>query len=148
MDAREFIEVIQREAIDSPYKKILKELLQPKPTVPLEAWTSEVDKSVGVSLHDRAQMEQRRAQWFNGLDDNGREVVKELLQECAELSAVAFLGVLDGIGSYEGSFKLIAMDAKGNRTVVNPENGEMLHDVFYDVRAESDRTASSGDHQS
>jgi len=140
MDAREFIEVIRHEAIDAPYKRILKELQHPKPTVPLEAWTSEVDKSVGVSLHDREQTEQRRARWFNDLDDNGREVVKELLQECAELSAIAFLGVLDGIGSYEGSFKLIAMDAKGDRTVVNPENGEMLHDVFYDVRAEADRT--------
>ena len=71
--------------------------------------------------------------------------MKELLQECAELSAVAFLGVLDGIGSYEGSFKLIAMDEKGDRTVVNPENSEMLHDVFYDVRAEAERTASNGD---
>jgi len=148
MDAREFIEVIQHEAIDSPYKKILKELLHPKPTVPLEAWTSEVDKSVGVSLHDRAQTEQRRARWFNDLDDNGREFVKELLQECAELSAVSFLGVLDGIGSYEGTFRLIAMDAKGNRTVVNPENGEMLHDVFYDARAEAGRTSSNGDHES
>ena len=147
MDAREFIEVIQYEAIDSPYKKILKELLHPKPTVPLEAWTSEIDKSVGVSLHARAEIEQRRARWFNDLDENGREFVKELLQECAELSAVAFLGVLDGIGSYEGSFKLIAMDAKGDRTVVNPENSEMLHDVFYDVRAEADRAASNGDYQ-
>ena len=145
MDAREFIEVIQRDAIDYPYKQLVKQLLQPKPTIPMEAWTSEVDKSVGVSLHDRAQTEQRRARWFHDLDDNGRELVKELLQECAELSAVTFLNVLDGIGSYEGSFRLIAMDAKGNRTVVNPENGEMLHDVFYDVRAETDRTASHGD---
>ena len=145
MDAREFIEVIQHEAIDSPYQKIMRELLHPKPTIPLEAWTSEVDKSVGMSLHARAETEQRRARWFHDLDDNGRELVKELLQECAELSAVSILNVLDGIGSYEGSFKLIAMDEKGNRTVINPENGEMLHDVFYDVRAEADRTASNGD---
>jgi len=148
MDAREFIEVIQRDAIDYPYKQLLKQLLQPKPTIPMEAWTSEVDKSVGMSLHARAEIEERRARWFHDLDDNGREFVKELLQECAELSAVMFLNVLDGIGSYEGSFKLVAMDAKGNRTVVNPENGEMLHDVFYDVMAESERAASDGDHQS
>ena len=145
MDAREFIEVIRRDAIDDPYKQMLKQLLQPKSTVPMEAWTSEVDKSVGVSLRARAELEERRSRWFNSLDDNGRDIVKELLQECAELSAVAFLGVLDGIGSYEGSFKLIAMDAKGDRTVVNPENSEMLHDVFYDVRAESERSASNGD---
>ncbi|NUQ28560.1 MAG: hypothetical protein HOQ35_08605 [Acidobacteriaceae bacterium] len=148
MDARELIEVIQRDAIDYPYKQLLKQLLQPKSTIPMEAWTSEVDKSVGMSLHARAEIEERRARWFHDLDDNGREFVKELLQECAELSAVMFLNVLDGIGSYEGSFKLVAMDAKGNRTVVNPENSEMLHDVFYDVMAESERAANDGDLQS
>jgi len=95
--------MIKSEAVDYPPKIILKALRTPKSTVPMDTSTSEATKSIQTSIRARALDEQRRASWFRDLDDNGQELVKELLQECAELSIHSFLAVLDGVGGpYKG----------------------------------------------
>jgi hypothetical protein len=55
------------------------------------------------------------------------------LQECSEISVASFLNVLDGTGGdFIGVFELIAVTDE-TRALVNPENSEMLHDLFAEV---------------
>jgi hypothetical protein len=35
------------------------------------------------------------------------------------------------------TFELVWIDAEENRTVLNPDNSEMLHDIFSELLAES-----------
>lgn len=60
--------------------------------------------------------------------------MKELLQECAEATTLHFLNLIDGTGgSFEGVFEIVAVDGDESRTIINPENTDMLHDLFSEV---------------
>ena len=84
MDAREFVALVKREAVDYPPKSILETLRTPKSRGQMESSASEITGNLDAFIHLRALAEQRRANRFRDLDDNGRQVLRELLQECAE----------------------------------------------------------------
>ena len=113
MDAHEFLTMVKGEAVDYPPRSILKRL-------------------------QTTQGDEPEARWFRALDENGQRIIQSLLQECAELSVFGFLTLLDGVGGpYPGVFQIIALDGEENRTLLNPEDGEMLHDTFSKLVAES-----------
>ena len=71
---------------------------------------------------------------FRNLLPDDRSRIESIIKGTAELSTFSFLTLIDGVaGSYEGVFEIVAVDAYENRTVINPENTEMLHDVFSEI---------------
>ena len=75
------------------------------------------------------------SKWSEQLSEDDQATFRDEIRECAELTFVSFLTLIDGVdcGS-EGVFEIVAVDAKGNRMVLNPQNTEMLHNIFYDIR--------------
>jgi len=74
--------------------------------------------------------------WFHRLSQDEQKIVENILRECAERTLANLLCLLDGVdGSYQGVFEIVAVNGD-DRTVVNPENTEMLHDIFYDIHEE------------
>lgn len=58
-------------------------------------------------------------------------MIRDILEDCAETAIASFFTLLDGVGgNYEGVFQIVAIDSTNHRNVLNPENTEMLHDIF------------------
>ena len=75
--------------------------------------------------------------WFSGLDEEGQQTFKELLQECAEATSFHFFNLINGTGGdFEGVFEIVAVEDGDSRTTINPENTDMLHDWFSEIREE------------
>jgi hypothetical protein len=73
------------------------------------------------------------------LTEEEQQIVQTLIEEVAELSVFSVLTTIDGVaGPYEGVFEVVAVDAEEHRTLINPQNTEMLHDLFSDI-CEGDR---------
>ena len=52
---------------------------------------------------------------------------------------LVFFTLLDGVsGPFEGVFEVVAIDSDERRQIVNPENTDMLHDLFSEI-CEEDR---------
>lgn len=61
-------------------------------------------------------------------------MVRAILEDCAERAVASFFTLLDGVGgSHEGVFEVLAVDSDDQRTILNPQNTEMLHDLFSEV---------------
>ncbi|MFC5863486.1 hypothetical protein ACFPT7_14365 [Acidicapsa dinghuensis] len=136
MDNRMFAEMVKREAVDPTVGDILKTLKNPRSSRPVPAGNSQDPISTDLDkwLNDAVLAKQRRAAWFVQLDEEGQQTLKELLQECAEATAFHFLNLIDGTGgSFEGVFEIVAVDGDESRTIINPENTDMLHDLFSEV---------------
>lgn len=62
-----------------------------------------------------------------------------ILEECAEQVLASFFCLVDGVGgNYEGVFEIVAVEEE-RRKLLNPQNTEMLHDIFSDVCEEGRR---------
>lgn len=84
----------------------------------------------GVSAERKA-----RASWIATLDDDRRRWLHQLVEEGAHSGVFGVLCVLDHVRFLEdaeekGSFTLIYTSPSGAQTQINPEEGEMLHDLF------------------
>jgi hypothetical protein len=74
------------------------------------------------------------SEWFNELPDRDRAMVKKVAKEASHAAVFGFLCVLDGVRVIEGygpkgDLELVFVK-DGSRTLLNPQPGEMLHDVF------------------
>jgi len=138
---RQFVQMVKRESVDSTVEIMIKRLKSPRTPQPIPADQDEQSAAAlaGRSFNEGKLKEQQQASWSAGLGDEGQSILRSLLEECAELSTLGFLTLIDGVGGpWEGIFEIVAVSAKEGRTVINPQNTEMLHDIFSDV-CEEDR---------
>jgi hypothetical protein len=74
------------------------------------------------------------SRWFNSLPDEDKRQVEEIIKQAVHSSVFGFLCVLDGVSAIEstsekGSLEL-SYNKNGNKTLINDERGEMLHDIY------------------
>jgi hypothetical protein len=136
MDACSFARLVREEAIDATVQAALKQLISPSAPRSITQAADPLHASAAEFFNRGAIEQQRRAAWFQQLNDEQQSIVADILRDCAECSALSFCSLIDGIGgNYEGAFEITAIDSEGTRTVLNPENSEMLHDVLSEVCA-------------
>jgi hypothetical protein len=85
----------------------------------------------GRRPHEKAKETSR---WFNSLSEEDKHQVEEIIKQAVHASVFGFLCVLDGVRAIEltpekGSLELI-FNKNGNKTLINDERGEMLHDIY------------------
>lgn len=108
------------------------------PPPPSASAESSIQESVSAFIHAREASEYERAQWFHQLSANDRRLITELLRECAEKATFSVFTIIDGVaGEVPGVFEITEIDGD-DRQVINPENSEMLHDLFSEI-CEADR---------
>jgi hypothetical protein len=139
MDNRKFVAVVRKEAVDKVVKIVVNGLETPPPLFTAKP-NDEIGQTV-VTFRNKAGAEKRnQSEWFKHLNKDEQGIVQRLLEECAELAVANFFTLIDGVGgSYEGVFEIVAIDSKDRRHVVNPEDDEMLHDLFSEVCEETRR---------
>lgn len=134
MDARQFVAIIKHSGVDWSVKSTLEELsrIAPPPPPP-KANESPIQQSIsGLILSSRVR-KYTRAQWFQQLSANDRQIVAELLRECTEKAISSVFAIIDGVaGEVPGVFEIAEIDGD-ERKVINPQNSEMLHDLFSDI---------------
>jgi hypothetical protein len=60
-------------------------------------------------------------------------LVRDVLEDCAGEVLGNFFCLIDGVcGNYNGVFEIVAVDGD-ERKIVNPQNTEMLHDLFSEI---------------
>lgn len=131
MTAREFLQIVKRHAVDGVAESLVSgpkrlaaiplstERPPEQPTSVTDAWMDKQITSARETL-----------KWLGQLSENDRNQIRALLQEGSEISVASFLNVLDGTGGdFEGVFEVFAVTDDG-RTLVNPQNRDMLHDLF------------------
>ncbi|KUP95076.1 hypothetical protein [Tritonibacter horizontis] len=84
------------------------------------------------------------AAWLHGLDDEGRKWVHHLVDEGVHAGVFGLLCVLDHVrfvedGDQKGSFTLTYTAPTGAQTQINPDKGEMLHDLYNGLRREAQK---------
>ena len=126
-------------AVDQVVEQAINSLGTPGLPKPSRENADMVEQSISQRIHDRSLVEQRRSEWFNRLTEHDRMMIRDILEDCAEMAIGSFFTLLDGVGgNYEGVFQIVAIDSTNDGKVLNPENTEMLHDIFSDV-CEEDR---------
>ena len=138
MDSQEFVNEIKRYAVDDTVEQVMRSLRSPR----LFNVSSEFEQSgmngLAQRMADQNREKQRRAAWFDELSEDDRTIVRQVVTECAELTGFGFMTFLDGVGGdTEGVFELVQVVGE-DRNILNPENSEMLHDLFSEV-CERDR---------
>jgi hypothetical protein len=72
--------------------------------------------------------------WFKSLSENERGKAKLLISNSVDEAVFGFLSVLDGVRAIEGSGdkgRLLLYYVKGDeRTLLNDETNEFLHDIY------------------
>jgi len=135
MDSRQFA-LLAKHAVNEVVEQLIKSLRTPHTIPRRTAAKTPLDDSLSSWLEAQSRVQQQRSEWFSRLAEDDQDVVAAILQECAELSASSLFALIDGVaGDYKGVFEIVAVSA-GQRTVINPENTEMLHDVFAEVCAD------------
>ncbi len=84
----------------------------------------------GVSAQRKAL-----AAWLAGLDDQSRTWLLQMVEEGVHAGAFGVLCVLDHVRFLEdrgekGTFTLTYTAPSGEQTQLNPDSGEMLHDLY------------------
>jgi hypothetical protein len=130
MDAREFVAMTKQYAMDDVVEQVVKTLKAPR--LPNRSKGSSGPASQWIEAHSLTK--KHRSEWFNGLTEDERRMIRDILADCAERVLASFFTLLDGVGgSYEGVFEIAAIDSMSRRNVLNPENAQMLHDIFSEV---------------
>ena len=137
MESREFVRLLKHEAIDEMVKVVLKKLKAPRSPQPIPEAEDAIQRGISEFYNAGARTEQQQAAWFDQLSEKQQEMLAEIILDCAELSASSICTLIDGVGGdYEGTFELYAIDSKGRRRLINPQNTDMLHDLLSEVCAE------------
>jgi hypothetical protein len=130
IDNLEFTVMAKRYAVDDTVKACVNELKSPRVLKRSPELSGLMKDDFSRRLDERTKVQQLRADWFNRFTQDEQRLMTDILEECAELVLLNFFCLIDGVGgSYGGVFEIVAVDGD-ERTVVNPENTEMLHDLF------------------
>lgn len=76
---------------------------------------------------------QERSRWYDSLQDDQKKILSSIILDVADRTVFGFLCVLDGVRAIEdGPDKghLELRYVKDNSTLLNPPEGEMLHDLW------------------
>ena len=139
MDNRKFVAMVKKEAVDDVVKIIVNGLGSP-PSLFTAKPNDEIGQSVATFRNKAGAEKRNQSEWFKRLNKDEQGVVQRLLEECAELAVANLFTLIDGVGgNYEGVFEIVAIDSKDRRQVINPEDTEMLHDLFSEVCEETRR---------
>lgn len=138
MTAREFVQIVKKHTVDGVAESLVN---GPKRLAAIPLSTErppEQSTSISAAWMDRQITSARETmKWLGQLSETDREQIRALLQEGSEISIAGFLNVLDGTGGdFEGAFEVFAVTETG-RTLVNPQNTDMLHDLFAEACQES-----------
>ena len=73
--------------------------------------------------------------WYHSLEVEERQYIAHIVRNCAEYTAFNCCCVIDGVaviesGPEKSEFKLVCVSPDGTETILNPPDGDMLHDVF------------------
>ncbi len=76
----------------------------------------------------------RRSEWYRGISDEDKSMVREVIAEASESAVFGFCCVLDGVRFVEsrpdkGDFELYYVNG-GERTRLNDPQHEELHNLF------------------
>jgi hypothetical protein len=74
-----------------------------------------------------------RSIWYNELQDDQKQVVSAIVQDAVDRAIFGFLCVVDGVRVIESTAekgKLELRYVKGTSKLLNPPDGEMLHDLW------------------
>jgi REP element-mobilizing transposase RayT len=84
-------------------------------------------------LNYHSAVERRQTEWFSRLTDDERKMIRNILEDCAERTLANFFCLVDGAaGNYKGVFEIVAVEGN-RRKALNPQNTEMLHDIFSEI---------------
>jgi hypothetical protein len=138
MDNREFARLVKREAIDEVVNVAIKKLKSPRSPRAVPESDDATQKSVLNFYNAGALKEQKQAAWFRQLSGEQQRVFEEILHDCAEISALSFCALIDGVGAdYDQTFEIRAICSNGCKNLINPANSDMLHDLLSEVCAEA-----------
>ena len=134
MDNREFVVMTKEYAVDDVVEECVNALKAPRLRKHLPVPRGRVEESITRWITDHSLVEQQRSEWFNLLTEEHQKMVRAILEDCAERAVASFFTLLDGVGgAYEGVFEIVAVDSANRRSVLNPQNTEMLHDLFSEI---------------
>jgi len=137
MDSRQFVVMTKQYAVDEVVVEVVGALKAPRLPVDQQVVHNDVEQSISKWINDHSLVERQRSEWFNQLTEENRKMVRAILEDCAERAVASFFTLLDGVGgAYEGVFEVVAVDSEEQRSVLNPTNTELLHDLFSEVREE------------
>ena len=138
MDGRKFALMAKQYAVDGVVKEVVNELKGPRLPKKSKESSNPVEQSISKWISSHALVAKKRSEWFNQLPKEEQGILKEILENCAEMSVANFFCLLDGVGGpYEGVFEIVAIGHDDRREVLNPENSDMLHDLFSAVCEEN-----------
>jgi len=118
MNQNLFVNRIKTEVLDSAVDGVLYQLNSPSGRRPDE-------KLVELS------------NWYHGLSDSDRSMIKRVAEMSAHHATFGFLSVLDGVrqiedGGGEGELRL-TYETGEQRTLLNDQQAEMLHDILNSI---------------
>ena len=137
MDNREFVALVKKESVDRVVKQIVDTLEKPPALVPAKANDNPIGRATRDFINQARIKQVQKSEWFKSLPEDRQKMLQQLVEETAELAISSLFTLIDGIASYEGNFEIVAVNAKGRKRVLNPEDSEMLHDLFSEVCEES-----------
>ena len=116
MTAGEFVDAIKLHVMESAVRGVLKSLVTPPGRFP---------SSESVAI----------AAWYNGLSDEEKGHVAHAIQSAAHAAVFGLLCVIDGVrviesGEEKSDFRLVCIEPDGTQRILNPEDGELLHDIL------------------
>ena len=141
MDSREFVAMTKQYAVDDVVDACVTELRVPKPKLqdvpPFPR--GPMEESISRWIDEHALVKRQRSEWFNRLTTHDQNFIRDILRDCAEKVLGNFFCFVDGVGGdYEGVFEIVSVESSNRRDVINPQNTEMLHDIFSEL-CEEDR---------
>ena len=130
MNNLDFVSRTKRYAVDNTVEIIMKSLRSPRITAPQNENTRPIDKGISDWMEKKSREEQRRSEWFKRLGADDQIIFRDILESCAEMTPLSMFSFVDGVGGHsEGVFEIVEV-VGDERNTLNPENSEMLHDLF------------------
>jgi hypothetical protein len=74
-----------------------------------------------------------RSDWYNALDDYQKRMVLSVISDAVDRAVFGFLCVIDGVRAIDNGEKKGALElryVKDGSVLLNPPDGEMLHDLW------------------
>jgi hypothetical protein len=133
MKSRDFVQMVKRYSVDDVVEETIKELQTPR-RPPQTQSSGVIGRSISQWENKRFAISKGRSEWFNGLPEKEKGVFQDILQDCVQNAVTTLFTMIDGVGGpYEGVFEIVAIDSDEQRYVINPQNTDMLHDLFTEV---------------
>ena len=114
MDSRQFVDTLRIVVRDSAASQELSVLSKPPGRRP------------STDLRERSN-------WYNSLPDEQKKILSSIILDVADRTVFGFLCVLDGVRAIEDDTNKGHLElryVKDNSILLNPTEGEMLHDLW------------------